>query len=1229
MKLLKRILCVTVAAAFAAAAVNVGFGVQTVLGGVPDGYTLADKVAFSDSDGKLAHSRILANTNSDCVKEKDLGLDDDWSLRRKSSNGSIDGTVDFRVADDMRIYLRVLLYEAFDSDVKLQLQTRASDGDSWVNSASSRELKGVFDTANNGNIYDYSAAALPTGTTQLRLVYGSVSGDSDSSWYPIVDSVEFYRPEGAGSEPDAFDFSGFDLRHSLNFSNESGGQGIGTSARIVSSENVQNGYLGGALPAALKWGLQRNNNVGADGTLVLSVADNMVFDIREMRHTASNSIIVINYETSPDGVNFTAVDSAVMARKTDPVNTLSDFTIEKVAIGALPAGTQFLRITIGTTDRNPDNWWLSVVNTVDFYTPKKPESMDLSGYVKKERLGFTDKGDGLSNERVHSYRNLLNSATEDLAYTDDRGWMVQRPFNSAEPGIFTLHVDDAMVFELCPIFHNASAVYAEIKIETSPDNAAFTALADEKLYVRKVIDSGLGGYTPEIWTVTQLPAGTKYLRITLDTTIHTPDMWWMPIMDYVDIYVPLNYVDPPPPPDRVPYDFSGLESLKRLSFTDKGDGLSDPLVESYVGIHTTALEAPTIDAQNDPRGFCLQRPFGSTEDGSVVFNITDKMTIDVFTMQHFESIPKIKFEFLTSADGATYAPFTGIELRKLSENAQQNFIYYQYVLKSLPEGVKYLKVVMGCSISEFWWTPLIDYVEFYVPSGYKPPVSEDRKPYDFSGLKLYKHLGFTDKGDGLPDQITYDYGNIQGMALGFPTVDKANDPRGFCLQRPKDSSADGSVVFRAHELMTVDVFTMQHFDSVKKIKFEFFWSADGKSFMPIDAKNIELRKISDNAQANFIFYQYVLKSFPKGTKFFKIVMGYTGNDKEFWWTPLIDYVDFYLPKSFSGDPLGNLDEGGISPYDGYKLQYHIGFTDKGDNLTEKIVNSYEGVQSAAVELPYTDDRGWYMQRVGNSGKEGCVIFDVIDYMQIEICEMLFSSALKQIKVTYSVSPDGEMWETVPESVMEKLIARTGAPVNFTPIKRKISELPKDTKFFKISIFAEGGSDMWWTPLIDYVDFYVPDMYYISPEDMLKFDSGNITYLRLLNPADKSYIFITGDVITIDLNNSAMRVSELLSKLDPTRYTMAVFNKKEQLNDLSQYLKSGMVLKLMDLGEPAKEFSIVLLNEGMPPADTAAAAPVKPFNPVTVLYITGGLVILIIGAAAFTLVKTGKRTMQPA
>ena len=986
-----------------------------------------------------------------------------------------------------------------------------------------------------------------------------------------------------------------------------GGDDLSNSVWVKGYTNITSTWTG--LPDTANSVLQRLGENGAqDGSIILNASDKLALQVRSVFSKDNLSVSKMIFEYSADGSAFSVLPDESVERYVD-VEDVSGFQMDVFTLPSLPQNTKNIKITFGVTVSDNNAFWFPMIDFIDIYNPKavySSDRFDFTDYDKKQRLDFNTGADGLENSYIYSSYNVKSSPT---GMAGSAAYCLQRlSENGGESGSAVFNVTDKTVMETRVVFNRSDYSKFCFKFELSADGINYTGVSAGNI-IRYIDQSEFEtDFRTDIFTVKNLPADTKYLKMTFGTYVPDSSIFWLPLIDYVDFYTP-----------SVSDGFSLLNYNKylRLGFTDQGDGLENDIVKETENVKNTIGGV----AYTDDKGWCVQKA-ETPEDGYFTLNVDDKMVLSLGAIVHKDnaSIAKVKLQY--SLDNITYHDISADALLINQDKfyISNDWTAMIYTVKSLPAGTRYFKVIIGTTNKSggIWWMPMIDYLDIYVPNGYTAPDKPvEKTPYDFTGLKKHKHLGFTDKGDNLSDVSVYDFNNVHITTTGNPTT----DPEGWVLQKDNNTAQNGDVTFRVNDQMTVDIGVITHIANFDKTEVLFYTSADGKSFTPLVGQAIETRRYSDGAPKDFIFYQNVIKTLPKGTKFLKVSFGTTEKETELWWMPFIDYVDFYLPPTFSGDVLGSLDEGSISPYTGFQLQYHLDF----DTLQTELVHDRKDVQNAAAGIIYTDEFGNCLQRTTGAGK-GWIVFNVEDYMQFEVCEIVHTANFKKSMISYEMSSDGASWTRVTDGNIESMIIRSDAPQDYTVVKRKIKNLAAGTIYFRIALDCT-EKDFWWMPVIDYMDFYVPDAYYI-PEDLTKgYYEGlqSIRYLKLLYPEDSAYIFITDDVITVDLKGSVMMVAAFLKKLNPTRYSIEMHDENDELiADHEKYIANGMLLTLMDDGKSAREYSIIVLNPGKvtivgEKSDAAVSFPIWPI----ILTSAGGALFLTVNAAAL-IIKLRKR-----
>lgn len=526
-------------------AVSAESAVDAALAGLTVQETLFNGAGGFTKDAILSMDAIFEYSQGKGVN----GRDDDCALRYVENGSGGEGSFVIAVKDTMRVELAIL-YNVDQVGATSYTYAASADGETFTEITAESIITESFENSTLGAANRVVISALPAGTTQLK-----VTIDSAVWWQPAIDYVKLYD---VASEDDSVKvapyLAGTTVAESVLWMSADESQ---WSTLDSNSEDEENHVVldydnwsfgkkhenGGQYGYDDRWSIQRGSE--KDAYIVLAVDDEMLIEVGTQAHESWADVITNTFFASADGETWTQLECVTERRTREQDEKLAPSYVGIFdVVTALPEGTTQVKIV--TSSGNAENsWWTPLMDYINLRRVVDLDYLaaDLEGYEVVTHIGFTDQGDALN--LLASHENW-NSGNQGVTYEDS--WSAQRKNGVWDDATMILNVDGSTSpkVQVATVIGEGLYSVTTNTYYTSADGETWTKVEDVLTVDMTHADNEKA---PEGWVVrveqlNSIPYDATQLKIVTSTN-NTPESWWSPLIDYIDLYAPVAEQEAP------------------------------------------------------------------------------------------------------------------------------------------------------------------------------------------------------------------------------------------------------------------------------------------------------------------------------------------------------------------------------------------------------------------------------------------------------------------------------------------------------------------------------------------------------------------------------------------------------------------------------------------------------------------------------------------------------------
>ena len=474
------------------------------------GYVPAKHISFGD-----ANDTSIVSTNNFNRYDVVTYRSDPYCLQRVNGNHSY---VVINVKDNQRVVFNNMTWRDKLQYMRYYVEYSTDSGATWeLLRTVTRDVDEdyVLGGSSAANVYldVVTALNLPAGTDQLRYTIDNEYNDSDS-WYPFFNSIDLYEPEIKLNKLNLN--KAYDVEfNSLGDTNINGYSG-----------NLQ--CLSSLSTARDGWALQRTDT--DEAYVEIKVTDNMKLESGAIYalNTFEMSASAFTFKTST-GIGWQTLAAANYSVQLKEIRN-DGYGLINIIVNSLPQGTTKLRVYINQPNLN----YVPMVDYITAYNIISDDgAYDYTGYTKAHRVAMKSSS-GINGAPIVSSSNVqINGSGFEFS---GAGEGLQRM--AAGDGEMIFAVEDDNLLEAAALIY---APYFDLaKFEFSAlVNSGWILIPGAEIH-KRVAYNAPTGFIVYIYTIDSLPEGATQVKMIMNDINDDPNMVWFPMVDYVDIYEPLE-----------------------------------------------------------------------------------------------------------------------------------------------------------------------------------------------------------------------------------------------------------------------------------------------------------------------------------------------------------------------------------------------------------------------------------------------------------------------------------------------------------------------------------------------------------------------------------------------------------------------------------------------------------------------------------------------------------------
>ena len=791
-----------------------------------------------------------------------------------------------------------------------------------------------------------------------------------------------------------------------------------------------------------EYSTQRPSNSNGDAEIILSVNDRNIVEIATIMGSGCIDYTTNTYYTSADGVNFTPVSAGNVYTKTltstDPVpegyfSFSSGYVVKLERVINLPEGTTQLKIVTSTENRS-GSWWQPGIEYIDLYdiegmndssseesssegsSSSESSSDDASSEVSSSETDRTEfngltKGynlykslisakETLDSRYVVSYKNW-RFAKAGFNYRDE--YSTQRFQNENGDAEIVLSVNENMIAEFATVISENWTDKTFNTYYVSADGENWIKISSVSMITCDSTDDkpedylGLKeGYIVRLERVTNLPAGTKQLKVVTSTS-NINNSWWQPGIEYIDLYQK----------EGTGEEAEKENAKKQFYALTEGYEVTKTLItpketldsKSVIGYKSWRFAKAGLNFRDE---YSTQRIQNVNEDAELIIKVSDDMIIEVATIISESRLKNSNNTYYVSTDGEKWKKIS-VEMIEIDSSEKlpegyvglsDGFIARLERVTALPKGTTQLKIVTSTNNEEnSWWQPGIEYIDIYEKKG---KAEEQIKLFDSlsDGYEIKSQL--ISATETLDSKAVLSYKNWRFAKAG---LDYRDD---YSTQRPNGVNEDAEIILKVTDDTITEVATVIAEDRLGKSNNTYYASADGVKWIKLSDNSVYLKELSYSTEkplgylglkTGYIVRIERIVGLPYGTTQLKIVTS-TGNEHNSWWQPGIEYIDIYEP-SFE------------SKLEGYELESELITSVSG--LENKNIISYKNLVFTENGISFRDAASLKRDDLTKSAE---IVVGVADNMPLGFGYTVFAEDYDKLKAQYFASENGKDWTLI-------------------------------------------------------------------------------------------------------------------------------------------------------------------------------------------------------------------------
>lgn len=984
---------------------------------------------------------------------------------------------------------------------------------------------------------------LPIGTTMLKIVT-STGNAANSWWQPGIEYIDVYEPVLESK------LSGYVLdRELLTESSKLDDEDIKETVNWVYTEN--------GVAFLDKYAITRENNGRAE--LVLKTSKNSPIELGYNIFSEFKDKVNITYYTSADGENWTelhsdAVVSRIITSLTD-TRVAEGYIVRNELLVSLADSVKLIKIVVESdSEVLAEDVQINFIKLYEEYVD--PFDTVLNGYRVVETL--LTPTNTIESQTVIGYTGWKFGKVG-LDFFDDVG--TQRYTDKVGDATLTVAVDDDMAVEVATVIAKSLEGITSNTYYVSKDGKNWTLLDASHIFSKRFTsetDSRLAKTNIGlIERIINLPEGTTELKI-VTSTENKVNSWWQPSINRIALY-------------KDPFDTAVDGMVVVDNAVTPADKLSSDRIVS-VKNWNYAEKLPYLNG-----GSAVRK---GTANAEMVLSVVDTMKLEIATVSKNALTPHT---YYISKDGKKWEKLSVDNIHsRIFENEAKLGTNTATVerISALPEGTLFVKIVSS-GAAEFG----INYIKFYDSKVDK---------YDLAFVGFGRTDTLFNATRKLNDAVVISYNNWRYGKNGFTYLDE------YSLQRESENCGDAELVLSVRDNQALEFGAVISNSWLKKTKTTYFVSEDAKKWTALAASSVMSRYLTpaDDSRVtegyNLLAERVV--NLPEGTKYIKYVVS-TGNEKNSWWQPGIDYVDIYTPFE-------NLTLEQLSSAIGEK-DVEIHFTSDEDGLKNSSVFNSRNLVSGKFGIGYTDE--FIARRVGYKDAE--IILSVSEDSIVEVATVIGNSLEYCAETLFYTSQDGELWTPFDAGMLLTSKVTDGVKGDCFARVQLLAEMPEGIKYLKIVGTTNKVTADWESFGFDYIKIYKSE-----------------SKFKVLRPMDDPQIMVVGNFMNITLKKGQnFTLDDLTERLDAGNSFIYYYTADgAELCDGMTAVESGMKLVLKKNNKSKKEYIIsVTLAEGEPDS-TVTDTPEKKSNLPIIIGAAVAGVVLLAGAGVATAVIVKKR-----
>jgi len=595
--------------------------------------------------------------------------------------------------------------------------------------------------------------------------------------------------------------------------------------------------------------------------------------------------------------------------------------------------------------------------------------------------------------------------------------------------------------------------------------------------MKKILPKILGGFMSLVLLISACMVSVVASE-TVDTTLDIPD-------GYAEVDVILNGST-----------ISNITGTTTLAITHER-------VVSFSNLHLQqggALPAYIKD-YGDNRLVRLNQSENGDDTAEIVLSVADNEAVSFGYMRGVNDADCINAAYYTSPDNVNWRPIAAsdsasreLEANTLSSGSVDAWVGVEDIVTDLPEGTRYLKVIVYATESYKWWCSTIDYIRVFDID----PLNDGKFDTRFAGYDTVNKAANIESYANLTNSHLYvsSYNLLEKNGGGFPTYN-SNDGNGFATAAPANTA---NVVLNVDSSLALEIAMVKSTqDQYANTRLNFLYSADNETYykLPSTAYSLKTSDYKSNgttALGAYKAYIYRLSDLPEDINYLKveIIGGAT-------WTNGIDYIYAYDIDIYAD---GRFDAAFGSGDKVVEKEYFL--TNTAIN-TEGYVVDYSNVAVLSAGLGHRD--GNYVK--ANDANGGYVVIEADADKYYELGLKLSNQHLATAGLNFYISEDNVTYSPLDKAYISAVQEQIDTTAYYFR-RYRLANLPEGTKYLKVEIYTPAA----WNPGLDYIDVIVDD---INDADRFAgfFDGYNAVASKTYfddNTTDLSYLSGNSNVV---------------------------------------------------------------------------------------------------------------------